>query len=220
MNGAELYWTTWLLFLVQITTSPITTNFTTTHQEMDPESVPEHFITSILVSQQSINTVTSTCAVHEMFLFLLKQPQIGWRCIVCRPPTQRTFAEITGNYFERKFKLHLGMSRSAFAILLHVLRPEISDYENNEDGYVKEMDRRRTGKSSQASTKFAILLRIVQGGSFKNVATSFDVGGTLVYIIVYHGRHWFWKNWSLKSFRHFIKSCEKLHKDLRHHGRR
>ena len=175
---------------------------------MDTDSVPEHVITSILVSQQSVHTLTSTCAMLATFLFLLKRPRIGCRGNVCRPHARRTFAEITGNYSERKFKLHFGMSRSAFTLLLHMLWPDISDYENNVDGYEKEMDRHRTGKCTQASIKLAILLRIMQGGSIKDVATSFDVGVTLVYNMVYYGTALVMKKLEFEKF-------PTTHKELR-----
>ena len=49
------------------------------------------------------------------------------------------------------------------------------------------MDGHRTGKSTQASIKLAVLLRTMQVGSIKDVATSFDVGITLVDNMVFYG---------------------------------
>ena len=165
-------------------------------------------LTVILVSHQHAHTLTSTCAVITTFFFLLHQKGVGYRGVVCRPSKRRTFDEITENYSDRKFQLHFGMSRSAFTLLLHILWPAISDYENSIDGHEKELERHRTGKTTQASVKLAVLLRTMQGGSVKDVATSFDVGVTLVYDIVFYGTGLILQKLQLEKF-------PSTHKELR-----
>ena len=101
-----------------------------------------------------------------------------------RRPNRRTFGMITDHWSSRKFKRNFRMCRTFFSILLEQIRSKISTYTSDEDQLLLEAQDHIRRRTTQASTKLAVFLRVMAGGEHEDVANVFDVGSSTVRVIL------------------------------------
>ena len=88
-------------------------------------------------------------------------------------PQRRSFEQVTGHWNSKKFYKNFRMSRAAFGILLHKIRHHISEYNADEGDQTKEVHSHVSRRTTQASTKLAVFLKIMAGSEQEDVANVF-----------------------------------------------